>query len=304
MVDRKSFALLPEDSLVIDCCHGPAAIKSATIPTGTYQHVFFHTAADPVNDDVSTIQDLLEDLKRLFPGSRVWFLTSRCEHYLYTIPNIVWYPYWLLNTRAPVISRERSKRMGCLNRRSSAHRSWLMYNLLKENLIDHERDIFSIRFDLDKMREIPAEIDQDFVMSLPATAATIEDGFPNDHSIDHPAWNTAIAIVTETKQDERAILTEKTAKAILSGSCWMLYSGEASVQVLQDLGFELLFDQQANGWNVQPILDICRELKDQSSALDYRQSRLPQIEHNLQWFLDGTWIKRYQHKIHTDHDLL
>jgi hypothetical protein len=59
----------------------------------------------------------------------------------------------------------------------------------------------------------PMDVDYE-IAKWPASIATHPDDFLNDYSINHPAWHTGIAIITETEPDEHTIVCEKTGKGI------------------------------------------------------------------------------------------
>jgi hypothetical protein len=70
------------------------------------------------------------------------------------------------------------------------------------------------------------------------------------------------------------------------------------------LGFETqLFDQHATGCNIDPIVQVSKTLDTESVAMDYYNSKLPQIEHNKQ-HLDHGWQAQYIPKLKQALDLL
>lgn len=183
-----------------------------------------------------------------------------------------------------------------------------MHNLLSQGLIDHDRDIFSMAFanvyDQDRMdNKIDGWLGRGntdyntLIAQYPNSIATVPDNFPNDHGTRHPAWHTAITIVTETECDDLGIITEKTAKALSARCCWIAYTGSDCIRVLTSLGFETqLFDQHATGCNIDPIVQVCRNLDTESAAMDYYNLKLPQIEHNKQ-HLEHGWLTQYVPKL-------
>ncbi len=316
------YGLLPDNSLILFnfAKHAGTNANTAVLAQGlkqlptNFNYVFIDDSYDPVKLSDIQIQETIELLKQHFTNSHVIFLSSKCSHYYSGQKYILWYPFFLLS-EYPTVIQPRQRRIGCLNRRNALHRIWLMHNLLSQNLIDHDRDIFSMAFanvyDHHRLdNRINAWLGHNntnynkLVAQYPDSIATIPDDFPNDHSILHPAWHTAITIVTETECDELGIITEKTAKAIAARCCWIAYTGSDCIRVLTDLGFETqLFDQHATGRNIDPIVQVCKTLDTESAAMDYYNSKLPQIEHNKQ-HLEHGWRTQYVPKLKQALDLL
>jgi hypothetical protein len=186
-----------------------------------------------------------------------------------------------------------------------------MHSLLSEKLIDTDRDIYSVGFanpyNLTAYGDVGAFIEarsdlNDEIKKYPPQVATHPDNFPNDYTIQHPAWHTAIAVVTETHPGEKTLISEKTAKAIISKSCFSIYMSEAGYRVLEELGFEpRFFADHASETNIEPIKQICRQFDTESAAMDYRQSQMDKINHNFEWFskgpILGPWYNKYQSKL-------
>lgn len=202
--------------------------------------------------------------------------------------------------------------MGCLNRRNAAHRVWLMHHLLEQGLIDYAKDIFSVRFTCqftDSYYDVDPLVGCDWFnqaqMQWPRAMATHPDNFPSDYSIRHPAWHTGIAIITETEPGLHTIICEKTAKGILSKSCFTVYMADVGYRVLEDLGFlPRFFAKHAENFDIEPILSICRDIATESQAMEYREQCLAQIEHNFDWFAfdqgplqSRPWFVRFQPKL-------
>jgi hypothetical protein len=187
-----------------------------------------------------------------------------------------------------------------------------MNTLLEQNLIDATRDIYSVSFTClhtgtyfdvdDHMNTVGINRAQ---QRWPKQIATHPDDFPSDYSINHPAWHTGISIITETEPGEHTIICEKTGKGILSKSCFSIYMSETGYRVLEDLGFEpRFFDNHAEESNIQPLIDICKNITTESQALEYRQQHIEQINHNFDWFAyeagelaHRPWFARYQPKL-------
>jgi hypothetical protein len=298
---QKNFTALPTDSLVLlnarldNVQHIPAA-----------PFIFIDGSYDPVLMTDEEILALVEEVQQQHPNARVIFLSSNCGHFYTKHSQILWYPVFMLR-KYNSINRPRSKRVGCLNRRNAPHRVWLMHNLLSNHLIDHARDIFSVSFanvydnkvcDLSIWSPDLAQHNQ-AVAQYPSTMATMPDDFPNDHSIDHPAWATALTIVTETEVGDLALITEKTVKAIEAECCWILHTGPQQLNVMNDLGFNLImFEQHATGVDIKPIVDMCRTLDTETVAMDYYHSFKHIIAHNKFWLEHG-WLNRYLEKLNT-----
>lgn len=316
------YRLLPDNSLILFnfTRHAGTNSDTALLSQGLKQlpvnldYVFIDDSYDPLKLSDIQIQETVELVMQHFTKSHVIFLSSKCSHYYSDQKHILWYPIWLLG-EYPTVIQPRQRRIGCLNRRNALHRIWLMHNLLSQNLIDHDRDVFSMAFaNVYDHHRLDDRVDEwlglgntnlnKLIAQYPDSIATVPDNFPNDHGTLHPAWHTAITIVTETECDELGIITEKTAKALAARCCWIAYTGSDCIRVLDSLGFETqLFDQHATGRNIDPIVQICRELDTESAAMDYYNSKLPQIEHNKQ-HLDHGWLTHYVPKLKQALDLL
>ena len=309
------YTLLPDHSLVLlnfakhagpKFDHAVLSQRLKQLPIN-FDYIFIDDSYDPVMLSDEQIQATTELVAEHFTKSHVIFLSSKCSHYYSDQKHILWYPFWLLS-EYPIIIQPRQRRIGCLNRRNALHRIWLMHNLLSQGLIDHDRDIFSMAFaNVHDHHRLDDRIDQwlglgntnytQLIAQYPNSIATMPDNFPNDHGILHPAWHTAITIVTETECDELGMITEKTAKAQAARCCWIAYTGNDCIRVLTDLGFETqLFDQHATGRNIDPIVQVCRDLDTESAAMDYYNSKLSQIEHNQQ-HLEHGWRTQYVPKL-------
>jgi hypothetical protein len=272
--------------------------------------VFIDAAWDPVLVSTPECVDHLAATKEFFPGAKVAMLSSKCQHWFDNIPGLIYYPSFGAIVYDNPVFQPRSKRIGCLNRHNSPHRLWLMHSLLSEKLIDADRDVYSVGFanpyDLTSHGKIsqliPSRSDLDEeIKKYPPQIATHPDNFPNDYTINHPAWHTAIAVVTETRPNDSTIISEKTAKAIISKSCFSIYMAEVGYGVLEQLGFEpRLFTDHASETNIEPIKQICRQFDTESSAMDYRQSQMDKINHNFEWFskgpILGPWYDIYKPK--------
>jgi hypothetical protein len=261
----------------------------------TANRVFIDGSFDPVIYTESQLNELIELAQQFWPNSKILLLSSDVKHFGIGNENICWFPWCFLNIYQESRPRVRQKRIGCLNRRNAPHRVWLMHHLLTQGLLDAERDVYSISFlshyDQVSASNVAAWLNQppwfnDLIYHhQPADVATHPDDFANDYTTNHPAWSTAIAIITETEPGPWTMITEKTLKAIMSRSCWTSYMGDDGYQLMEVLGFEpRLFDSHAEGYNIVPTLDLCRKLDTESVAMDYYHSRVQQIEHNFEWF--------------------
>lgn len=288
-------------------------LREATDPAW----VMIDACWDPFRLSNDAIQIYRDQVNQRWPRARCLVLSARAQHWFDELPGCVYFPMFLICKYPDPHSQPRQGRMGCLNRRNAAHRIWLMHHLLDQGLIDPARDIYSVRFTCmwtDHYHDIdPAHMDDPDQAVLfnqaqrqwPKILATHEDGFPNDYSTQHPAWHTGIAIITETEPGSDTLICEKTAKGILSRSCFTIYMADVGYQVLEALGFRpRFFADHAEGWNVEPILRMCRDIKTENQALDYRESYLEQIEHNFQWFAwnqggvqQRPWFDLYQPKL-------
>ena len=312
----QNYQILPEDSLILTGIFAEHKNFDTTLSeldrlikhiSTDAKYIFLDASADPVFFTNHELQALVELLNKYYQNKICKLLVGNCQYYLEQTAEIFWYPYWLLckqHDHAPI---KRNKRIGCLNRKNSPHRLWLMHNLLSKQLVDHDRDIYSVAFKNiysgqsgcinSWMPNLDPQI-QNQISNYPAQIATIDDGFINDHSLAHPAWATALAVVTETQVGEYSMITEKTCKAIASKSCWISYTGKASLDVLNTLGFSSnTFDNHATEFDIDPIIQVCQEFDTESRALDYYYSKLSIINHNYDWFRSNSWTTVYQHKL-------
>lgn len=299
------YSMLPDDSTILTNILLTKRSALATIGTLTTRFVFIDCSFDPIPFSDEKILELISDVQEIAPTSRCIFLSSKCKHYQSNLENVVWYPYFMLRTYTDQTTTPRAKRIGCLNRRNAPHRIWTMHNLISQGLIDHERDIYSVSFiniydnkrtDLSCWYDID-QATRDQIDQYPDTIATVPDNFINDHGTAHPAWSTALTIVSETEVNYMALITEKTAKALVANCCYILHTGADQLTVMEDLGFRTdTVDQHAIGTNIDPILNLARELDTESAAFDYYHSKLPVIKHNSEWFRSG-WLDQYRQKI-------
>lgn len=318
---NNSYRMLPDNSIVlmgtpytiVDRCPWESYYKNLKIlrdQSVNDTFVFIDATWDPLLISTQECIDHLAATKEFFPSAKVAVLSSRCQHWFDNIPGVIYYPAFGAIVYDSPIFQTRSKRIGCLNRHNSPHRLWLMHSLLSEKLIDSDRDVYSVGwtnpYDLNAYGKISqlisSRIDLDEeIKKYPPQIATHPDNFPNDYTINHPAWHTAIAIVTETRPGETTLLSEKTAKAIISKSCFSIYMAEAGYRVLEELGFEpRFFAEHASEANIEPIKKICRQFDTESAAMDYRQSQMHKIMHNFEWFskgpVFGPWYVQYKSK--------
>ena len=307
------FSILPENSAIIHS----ALPRSNSVDFDSWEHqvkqlpkghrFFIDHSYDPVKISNSDILCLLNLIKTHHPGSDPVFLSSNCDHYFAEIPGVVYFPYFFFSNFNNLPVRPRSKRIGCLNRNNTPHRPWLMHNLLSQGLLDQDRDIYSVSFvspydfssytDVDGWLQHTHQVNH-LLRQYPPQIATNPDGFPTDvNTVDHPAWHTAVTVVTETEPGDRTMISEKTSKAIVANCCWTAYMGESGYRLLEAFGFApRFFEQHAEGTNIDPIIHICSTLDTESVAADYRNQFLEQIDHNAKWY--GKNIESdAQHKI-------
>jgi len=258
--------------------------KEITAP----EWIFIDACWDPLRLSGKDIKRARKRLHGIFPGSKICVLSAKAQHYYDNIPGCVYFPLFLMIHYPDLNFRPRAGRIGCLNRRNAAHRVWLMHHLMQQKLIDSRRDVYSISFTniyTDSYNDIGIDWFWEAQRCWPAQIATHPDNFLNDYSIDHPAWHTGISIITETEPGADTIICEKTAKGILSKSCFSIHMSEAGYRVLEDLGFRpRFFPDHAEDLNIEPILHICRTITTESQALEYRQQHMDKIQHNFEWF--------------------
>ena len=315
------YQILPDDCVVLQNIlqHGDINFNPSQLPQGlkkistNARYIFIDASFDTVAFSDLEIQLTIELVTQQFANSKTVFLSGKCSHYFSQHHNILWYPTFLL-LDYPTQPRARQKRMGCLNRRNAPHRIWLMHNLLSRGFLDHTRDIFSVSFVHFLEKQHRADVDSwlatytninsnhnNIIAQYPDSIATIPDNFSKnqtiDMSTDHPAWHTAITIITETECAELSMISEKTVKALAAECCWISYTGNDNIQVLDALGFEArLFTQHSADINIDPIVQVCRTIDTETMAMDYYHSRLAQIQHNKQ-HLEHGWINQYLPKL-------
>jgi hypothetical protein len=297
--DWAKLDILPENSLAISrspfCGYGSwdnffIACKRMQENLPCMPYVLIDACWDPVFANDSEITYVLQELSNIFPSSKILLLSSLAQHYFDHPAGVVYFPLFATLSFEEVI-QPRQGRMGCLNRRHALHRVHLMHELLTQGLLDADRDIYSVSLvnvnlsDRINLGGTGFEWIENTLQSWPDRIATHPDGFPSDYTIMHPAWHTGIAIVTETEPGNLCLVTEKTAKALASRSCFTIYMADAGHRVLEELGFApRFFAGHAEHNNIDPILQICRDIDTEAAALDYRQQHIGQIEHNYQWY--------------------
>lgn len=284
----------------------------------TDRYVFIDASCDPLLVSNQDMLDHLAATREFFPNAKVAVLTSRCQDWFDDIPGLIYYPFFFSIAYNSYEPRPRAGRIGCLNRQHSPHRVWLMHSLLSENLIDPSRDVYSVGFaspydptfycKVSSFIENRRDLDL-AIQKYPPQISTHPDNFSNDYTINHPAWHTGIAVVTETHPGDKTLITEKTAKAIISQSCFSIYMAEAGYRVLEELGFEpRFFPDHASNTNIEPIIQLCKTIDTESAAMDYRQQHMAKINHNAEWFNQGAvfgpWYDQYKSKFQRDLDRL
>jgi hypothetical protein len=301
----QGYQILPDDSIILS--NTPLIIPGTSWQQThqqlqlmldrqiTAKYVFIDGSYDPIKFSNREIQEHLKHIQTYFPQSKIAFLSSRVQHWYDNLSNVLYLPYFICLEYQAHKVQPRKGRMGCLNRNNSPHRIWLMHHLLKDGLLDPNRDVYSVSFtniyngertDVTSwlgMCKTPYDLNYE-LNKWPPTVATHPDNFPNDFSTDHPAWNTGIAIVTETEPGYKTMLTEKVWKAIRSSSCWTAYMGAEGYTFLEDIGFEpRFFKRHASFDDITPITKLCRSIDTEAAALDYYHSNIRQIKHNFEW---------------------
>ena len=261
----------------------------------TARFVLVDGSYDPISFSNRELLENLDKIQTYFPTAKVALLSSRVEHYYENIPKLIYLPNCLMVNYVQYDHRPRQKRIGCLNRNNTAHRVWLMHTLLKNQLLRDDCDVYSMsfanissnaRYDIRSwLGNSLSPLDINYELNQwPDSVATHPDGYPNDYTVDHPAWHTAISIVTETECGWTTMITEKTWKAIRSRSCWSAYMSDAGYQFLRDMGFEPdFFDRHASFVDIEPIVKICKTFDTETVALDYYHSQINKINHNFEW---------------------
>lgn len=316
-------AVLPSDNIILQrtpftsrqCDSWPifySACQQLADSISLPRYVFVDASWDPFVMPNKEIIQRVEDLKQIFTGSKVCILSARAQHFYDQLPGCVYMPLFAILNYPDIEHRDKSGRIGCLNRRNAPHRVWLMHHLLSQELIDPQRDVYSVAFTNlwnDHYSDVDSMLGTSWFNSAqrqwPARIQTHPDNFPNDYGISHPAWHTGIVIITETETDINTLICEKTAKGILSKSCFSVHMHEVGYRVLEDLGFEpRFFADHAQEFNIQPIIDICKNFDTAEAAIDYSRQHQAQIDHNYDWFAHGQgtvqsrpWFARWQPKL-------
>jgi hypothetical protein len=183
-----------------------------------------------------------------------------------------------------------------------------MHHLLHQGLLDPAQDSYSVAFAnlyTNTYCDLGINWFNHAQRQWPPQIQTHPDQFPNDYGISHPAWHTGIVIITETEAGQNTLICEKTAKGILSKSCFSVYMHEVGYKVLEDLGFApRFFARHAQEFDIEPIVEICKNFATAQDAIDYSQQHQQQIDHNWAWFAhqSGTiqsrpWFARWQPKL-------
>lgn len=254
--------------------------------------VFVDAAWDPVHLDNNSIVAYLNSLRDIFCNSRVLLLSSRAQHFYDHIPGCLYWPMFAMLQYHDLYQRPKTGRIGCLNRRNAPHRVWLMHHLLQRKLLDPNQDSYSVSFTnlwdghyIDVDSTLGIDWFNAAQMQWPTQIQTHPDNFPNDYGTVHPAWHTGVVIITETEVDHRTLICEKTAKGILSRSCFSVYMHDVGYCVLEDLGFApRFFPAHAQEFNIKPIVKICKQFDTAADAIAYSHDHQCQIDHNFEWF--------------------
>ena len=109
--------------------------------------VFINGTHDPITYSNRELHEQLDTIKNYFPTSKIVLLSSRVQHWFDNIPEFIYVPYPLQLGYIHHTFKPRQKRIGCLNRNNTAHRVWLMHNLLKQNLLRSDCDVYSMSFE-------------------------------------------------------------------------------------------------------------------------------------------------------------
>ena len=250
------------------------AQKSVDIPEPT---IFIMGATDPFCLDQDQILEITTIISQKTNKKIIW-LSGDCRHYKKSIPNSVYFPYWLaVKEKFELPPQQRSFRFSCLNRRPARHRDLVMSTLERKNLINLELDVLSIHYQ---------ETNKKF--------ATHPDDWPNDHSIAHPAYRAHLNIVTETVPWERGIISEKTTKIFESETAGIIYNSKASIEVLRDLGFEIDYVTHASLEDITPITNLLEQLQDPKDCESWYWQHIKHHRHNRRQFISSAWIDQFE----------
>jgi hypothetical protein len=239
--------------------------------------IFIMAAADPFCLEQDQILDITTIISQKTNKKIVW-LSGDCRHYKKTIPNSVYFPFWLaIREKFEQPPQQRSFRFSCLNRRPADHRDRVMSTLIKNNLVNFELDVLSIRY-----------------RGNSESFATHPDDWPNDHSIAHPAYQAHLNIVTETMPWERGIISEKTTKMFESETAGIIYNSPASIEVLRDLGFEIDYVTHASLDDITPIVNLLTQLQDPKDCESWYWQHIKHHQHNRQQFISSAWADHFE----------
>lgn len=305
LLNRTPFSLLIHWEPFLAACHKLAD------QCKTFDWIFIDATWDPVwPTDVEIVYRRYQ-LSKIFPWAKIVILSAKAQHWFHAPQGVLYVPFFAIRKYPKLVFLPRRGRIGCLNRRNAIHRVRLMYHLLDQGLLDSQRDIYSVSFVglnsnlLFNFEGSKYAYMEQKLRTWPGQIATHPDNFINDYSISHPAWHTGIAIVTESYVDDLTLICEKTAKAILSKSCFSIYMAEVGYRLLEELGFyPRFFSNHAEYDNIDPLLDICRNIQTEQQAMDYRNQYLQQINYNFDWFGNDTsdvtarpWYKKFEPKL-------
>lgn len=258
------------------------------------QHIFLDFSYDPCVFSENQIKQILEWLQNCFKQSTIWWLSGDCRYFTNGDPQILYYPYWLLNNSVETRSIVKKHRFGCLNRNPAKHRHQLMYELLSQGLFDSRLDRYSWNFNWPGtqgilsfgLTEVESFMNLELRLNEKNYISNCYDNSPNDHSLDHPAWSAYLQLITETSPYDNGIITEKTIKGILSQSLFTVINSQYSKQLFSNFGFDIEY------FNQSPV-EVAKEYQNLEKLQEKYHEELHRITFNLEWFLSNSWKNIY-----------
>ena len=200
-----------------------------------------------------------------------------------------------------------NKKFLCLNRNIKPHRIWLMYSMIKSNILDQGHVSYALP-DIDKdehkavansihtLKHIPLELHGDFKMALlQKMYARKLDSLDAKHvinyssSIKHYYNDSVLSVITES-DSHKNFITEKTYKAIMNLHPFFIIGNPTQHSLLRARGYETFED--LFGVNAVMNYNQAQQLWTNIDNMDLsilkeniKKKYLDKLVHNQQLFL-------------------
>ena len=202
--------------------------------------------------------------------------------------------------------KERDKVFLCYNRRAKNFRCKLVYELIKNGLIEYGYVSLGKNVNYDIYKE---SIPYDFYNKLPIS---FDD---TDLNVNHANefvkkdfMNSYVSVVSETSVDAGDIFpTEKTFKPIVGMQPFIIVSSYGYLKFLRSLGYKTFSDWFDESYDLEEddtervlmivdvIKDLCSKSKKELSNMLFEMKDV--LYHNLKIFLKRTSSKEYQYTL-------